>query len=171
MQKKHTIHLTVTSHILATLLHKPMVLVKASTEGYEIPSTSQKLTLEKSQEWIGNSSSYVNSVFAADVDGDGTQEIVTGGTTYSTIHSQLTIWSLDGSTLILEKSQEWNTISPSYRTINSIFVADVDGDGKKEIVTGGNIQDGNLPFPLNLCHSQLGIWDWIPIRQLIQSIV
>lgn len=141
------------------------VYFKASAPlGYKISPIAQTLTLGKSQEWNVTGSIIVNSVFGADIDSDGTQEILTGGQTWngSSHNAQLRIWSWNSSTLTLEKSQEWDTTSASYSEVSSVFAADVDGDGKKEIVTGGNTQNltGSLPYPLNLRHAQLRIWKW-----------
>ena len=77
---------------------------------------------------------------------------MTGGLDFSgSIHKgQLRIWTWDGTTLTLKKSEEWYTADSTYR--DSVFVADVDGDGENEIVTGGGAYDGSRD------NGQLRIW-------------
>ena len=125
--------------------------------GYEVsPTNSQTLTLEKSQK---SNQVSMSALFVTDVDGDGIQEILTGGSNSS--KAQLGIWSCNGSTMTLEKIQEWNATYPSYSLVNSIFAADIDVDGKKEIITGGSTKDlRNVSYPQNVFHSQLLIWNW-----------
>jgi hypothetical protein len=109
------------------------------------------LALENVRTWIWTGFTYINSVVLADVDADGKTEIVTGGTYWdgSRFIAQLCVW--DGATLASENVKTWywtgNTI------IYSVGVGDVDGDGKTEIVTGGNYKDGTLVV------AQLCIWD------------
>jgi len=56
------------------------------------------LTLEESQVWVSPSDAYVYSVFANDVDDDGLQEILTGGSAYNPAdglnYGQLRVWSI-----------------------------------------------------------------------------
>ena len=79
----------------------------------------------------------VNNVKAADLDGDGFKEIVSGGFAFDggKVNAQLKIWRWDGSVLTRLESQEWAT---DYLTeVKSISLDDVDNDGKKEVVTSG----------------------------------
>lgn len=79
----------------------------------------------------------INSVKAADLDGDGFKEIFTGGFACDRekVNAQLTIWRWDGRGLSRLESQEWAT---DYLTeVKSISINDVDNDGKKEVVTSG----------------------------------
>lgn len=103
------------------------------------------LTLEKLEWWLNE----VSSVCADDVDGDGVKEIITGGYAYdgATYNGQLRIWNWDGTTLTLEKTQEW-LVGNTY--VYSVCVSDVDGDGAKEIVTGGETSS----------QGQLRVWNW-----------
>src|SRR2546422_7002887 len=62
-------------------------------------------TLEKSQEWVANWNTVANGVYAADVDGDGTVEILTIGSAVTgtglpqPTQAQLRIWNWNGITL------------------------------------------------------------------------
>jgi hypothetical protein len=104
----------------------------------------------------------VNNVKVADVDTDGIPEIVTGGFTYDgqkTI-AQLRIWRWNAQGMALEKSQEWAT--KDITEVKSVAIDDVDGDGKKEIMTSGvaatygGFGDGNDTQEL----AQLKVWSW-----------
>jgi len=113
------------------------------------------LTLETSQEWYTIGSTLAKSVFVDDVDGDGVNEILTGGYAYDGVtrfNGQLRVWNWDGSTMTLEGSREWYTINNAY--VESVFADDVDGDGVKEIVSGGYASD------LTRVNGQLRVWNW-----------
>ena len=113
---------------------------------------------------VGNvqGNTLVNNVKAGDVDGDGVQEIVTGGFAYDgeRINGQLKVWSWDGSTLTPEVGEEWTT---DYLTeVKSITLHDVDGDGRMEIVESGTVAaEGS--FAKNATtpeRAQLKVWSW-----------
>ena len=98
----------------------------------------------------------------ADVDGDGVPEIVTGGFTYdgTKVEGQLRIWNWSGGVLNLEKSQEWANLDITEPT--SMSINDVDGDGKKEIVTSG-YTTGYGSFAVNAedkSRAELKVWSW-----------
>ena len=79
----------------------------------------------------------VNNVKAADLDGNGFKEIVSGGFAFDgeKVNAQLKIWRWDGHVLTRLESQEWTT---DYLTeVKSISLDDVDNDGKIEVVTSG----------------------------------
>jgi len=79
----------------------------------------------------------VNSVKAADLDGDGFKEIVSGGFAFDgeKVNAQLKVWRWDGNALTSLESQEWAT---DYLTeVKSVSLDDVDNDGKTEVVTSG----------------------------------
>jgi hypothetical protein len=105
----------------------------------------------------------VSDVKVAELDGDGVPEIVTGGFTYdgTEVNGQLRIWNWSKGILNLEKSQEWITLDITQT--ESISINDVDGDGKKEIVTSGatvgygsfaaeNAEDSS--------RAELKVWKW-----------
>jgi hypothetical protein len=135
----------------------------------------EELFLKANEEWRLKDNGYgltitgkvqgntvVNHVKAGDVDGDGTPEIITGGFAYDgeKVAAQLRIWNWNGQTLTLEKSQEWTTQDTV--EVRGISIADVDGDGREEIVTSGG--SGTLgSFEENSTTpelAQLRVWSW-----------
>jgi hypothetical protein len=93
------------------------------------------LALENVQTWYWISSTEISSIAIGDVDGDGKNEVVTGGRHFDGTRNvaQLCVW--DGTTLAFENVRTWYWTGDTY--INSVAVADVDVDGQMEIVTGG----------------------------------
>lgn len=121
------------------------------------------ITLEHSEMWQTDGSTCARSVFAADVDDDGVTEILVGAETKGQTFGQLRIWNWNGTTLTLEHSKEWQTISWTH--VRSVFAADVDDDGVTEIITGGNAFDGAT------YNSQLCIWNWNGATLALESAV
>lgn len=104
----------------------------------------------------------VNNVKAADMDGDGDNEVVTGGFTFDgeNINAQLRVWSWDGNALTLQDSEEWTT---DYLTeVKCLTLNDVDGDGKNEIVGSGMVASKDSFANATAVHDrgQLKIWSW-----------
>lgn len=107
--------------------------------GSRMPSTAplkiwrwdgQNLTLAKSGRWPGS----ISCVYVADVDGDVMNEIITAGAfrNETGIYSSLRVWSWDNDELSLRVHYEGVSVS-------SIFVSDLDNDGKPEILTVGSL--------------------------------
>jgi hypothetical protein len=102
-----------------------------------LPSASANFVLENSTEWYTKGNTLINSVFVSDLDNDGKEEIITGGRyTHLWWGSQLTIWNKTGENLYLENTTEWYNSSGDSE-VYSVYVADVDEDEEKEIITGG----------------------------------
>jgi hypothetical protein len=97
----------------------------------------RNVTLEASANWIGN----ILCLYAADVDGDKTVEILTGGSCRNETGNYtvpcLRVWRLSSQGLSLRAQCEGVAVS-------SIFVSDVDKDGKSEIVTVGRLRKDEL---------------------------
>ena len=110
------------------------------------------LALKNVKTWQWGSDTVISSVAVGDPDGDGKNEIVTGGY-YDDVDryvAQLCVW--DGATLALKNVKTWYWNSGTY--IRSIAVGDVDADSKAEIVTGGE------HFDLHRWVAQLCVWAW-----------
>ena len=108
------------------------------------------LAVDRLTNWYWTSNTAINSVAIGDVDGDGQNEIVTGGTYNDGVRNiaQLIIWS--GSSLAAENIKTWYWTGNT--TINSVALGDVIGDLLKEIITGGAFYDGTRS------NSQLTVW-------------
>jgi hypothetical protein len=133
------------------------------------------LTLKTNAEWYMIDGAYsvdvagnvmgntiASSVKVADVEGDGVPEIITIGYTYNGTKAlaQLRIWNWSGEALNLEKSQEWANLDITQPS--SVSINDVDGDGKKEIVTsGGTAGYGSwAPNAPGKTRAELNVWSW-----------
>ena len=127
----------------------------------------ENLSLESSAEWSALSDvARANSVYAADLNKDGVIEIVTGGYVNSPKNSsgQLRVWQFDGKDLSLKANVEWRLMDAysldsagnvmGNTMVHNVKVADVDGDGYPEVVTGGFTYDGAK------VEAQLRIWNW-----------
>jgi len=125
------------------------------------------LALLKSVEWCSANDSSLNSVYAYDLNNDGEIEIITGGYDNGLANSsgQLRIWHWNGEELSLKVNEEWRMVEGVYGVtisgdpmgntlVENLKVADVDGDGTAEIVTGGFAYDGEK------VNAQLRIWNW-----------
>jgi hypothetical protein len=113
------------------------------------------MTLENVRTWFWTSSTSITSVAVSDVDGDGKQEIVTGGwyDDGARTVAQLCVW--DGATLAFENVAVWYWTDST--SINSVAVGDVDDDGQQEIVTGGYFNDGTR------LNAQLVVWSGVSL--------
>jgi hypothetical protein len=109
--------------------------------------SGSSLAFEDVQTWYWTGDTVIEAVAASDVDGDGQQEIVTGGyfNDGTRLNAQLVAWS--GATLAFEDVQYWFTTGDT--RIESVAVSDMDADGQTEVVTGGHCSGG----------AQLCVWD------------
>jgi hypothetical protein len=123
------------------------------------------LAVERSQYWFWTSNTVINSVALGDVDGDGQIEVVTGGFYHDGARNVAQLIEWNGANLVVDRLASWywtgNTV------INSVAVADVDGDGQVEVVTGGYFNDGlrNVAQLVewngtNLSLDRLTTWYW-----------
>ena len=87
--------------------------------------------------WISNTS--IASVAIGDINADGNNEIVTGGTFFDNTRSVAQLVVFNGSTLAIINQVSWFSISDTQ--IASVAIGDVNGDLKNEIVTAGSFFD------------------------------
>lgn len=127
----------------------------------EVGAQSDAFILEAEQHWEtygigGTCIAGTQNLAIVDIDDDGAQEIVTGGSMYycdengSRINqtAPLKIWSWNGKNLTLEKAHNW------FGRIGCIHVADANGNGKTEIIIGGSLLNESGSYPT------LRIWTW-----------
>ena len=112
---------------------------------------SSTLGYENVAVWYWDDDTRINSIAISNLDEDVALEIVTGGYYYDGVRkvAQIVVW--DGATLAVEADLFWYWTGDT--VINSILLADVDGDGDVEIVTGGSYNDGVFD------HAQITVWD------------
>jgi flagellin-like protein len=103
------------------------------------------LNLEASVQWQTGVSTDALSTYAADVDNDGTTEILTLGYSNGFSDSQLRVWNYTSGALNLEDSNEYNLLGAN-SAFSDLYAADVDNDGRIEITTV-NLYD-SLPYGL-----------------------
>ena len=105
-----------------------------------LASPASAIIVQNSTSWFWNSDTNVSAVTAANVDGDGAQEIVTGGYYNDGTRwvAQLVVWN--GATLAVENVRTWYWASETQ--IMSVVAGNVDADADVEIVTGGSYFDG-----------------------------
>ena len=127
----------------------------------EVCGQSDSLILEAEQNWdtcgSGGTCIYGGHNFAvADVDGDGVEELITGGSSYNYMPNgsrtsgwaPFKIWTWNGQSIVLEKNESWTG------ALYCIRAGDADGDGKIEILTSGRIANSTGSY------SSLRIWTW-----------
>src|SRR5262245_27530608 len=90
------------------------------------------------QRWQSGQYTHGYGMDIADLDGDRSPEIITGGFfgRNELEQAELRVWKLKGQQLALIASTAWGSESGSTR-INSVRVGDITGDAKPEIVSAG----------------------------------
>jgi hypothetical protein len=130
----------------------PLELQGRKVDGGElriIQFEKNTLTLKTRVNWPGIGWARVNSVFADDIDGDGRIEIIAAGSTTKPVKdrtgtiqyitkAQALVYNWDGTRLALRANRIWVLGPFPNARINSVWAADVDKDGKKEIVVAGS---------------------------------
>lgn len=118
------------------------------------------LELETSKQWGGNET-YAYSVYAADLNGDNTIEIITAGKNITSLgrsYAEIAIWNYDivGQDITLDTIHKWDQ-GEGGTSANSVYAADVDNDTHVEIVSVGYTTiNGDI-------HQDIAIWTWSPI--------
>jgi hypothetical protein len=136
--------------------------------------TGQELILKANEQWqnmagyaltISGSvqgNTIVNSVKSADLDGDGLDEIVTGGSSYdgTNVTAQVRIWKWNNETLFLRENKEW--ASDYLNEVKCVSLGNVDGDSKNEVVTSGAVcSKGSFWANATVSEmAQLRVWGW-----------
>jgi len=95
------------------------------------------------------------NLYLKDIDSDPYVEIMTGGSSYcleengstSAREAPLKIWNWNGENLTVEVEHNW----PG--SISFVYAADVDSDGKSELITSGNVRNDSGTY------SSLRIWN------------
>ncbi len=120
------------------------------------------LVLEAEQHWetYGEGGTCIpgqHNLAIADLDGDGAQEMITGGYAYDVLpngtrsfgRAPLKIWSWSGQNITLEHSENWRG------NIGAVIAGEVDGDGKIEIITSGGKENSTGSVLGTIC-----VWNW-----------
>jgi len=110
---------------------------------------NQELSLKATYQGVS-----VSAIFVSDVNADGISEIVTVGRLRknSLDTGQLCLWHFEDNKLSLIARMELDSINVT--NANSVYVSDLDNNGKIEIIVGGYSDN------LNNSKGQLSLWQW-----------
>jgi len=144
------------------------LLLVASCSSTVLSSKAQEddaLVMEIEQHWPtygigGTCIPGTYNLYLKDIDSDPYVEIMTGGSSYcleengstSAREAPLKIWNWNGENLTVEVEHNW----PG--SISFVYAADVDSDGKSELITSGN-------WIISLPHLSLLWLELLPITQ------
>jgi hypothetical protein len=116
-----------------------------------------------------------NSIAAIDLDGNGDIEIVVGGYSDSLNNSkgQVTVWNWVDNNFVLKANREWQFGGEGYALtiaggvqgntiVNNVKAADINQDGKDELVVGGFTWDGEDV----LAQIKVFAWDGLSLAEL-----
>ncbi|MEF8874090.1 MAG: CARDB domain-containing protein [Candidatus Thermoplasmatota archaeon] len=94
---------------------------------------NSSLSLSVKEEWAEAEQTGVGTVRIDDLESDGSYQIITGGHTEGE-HAEVRVWEWNGGEIILADSAVW---TEGRADVLDVDTADLVGDGKPEIVTGG----------------------------------
>jgi hypothetical protein len=128
-----------------------LLLISAILFATLFAGTASAVVVQNTRAWFWGSDTDAASVTAADVDGEGGIEIVSGGYYNDGTRwvAQLAVWN--GSTMALENVKTWYWTADTQ--IASVAAGDVDGDGGVEVVSAGAYFDGTRWV------AQLAVWN------------
>jgi len=105
-------------------------------------ATDVTLNLEANKTWYTTNHTFGYSVYVYDIDGDETDEIITGGTSYDGTRNrgQICIFNYTSGVINQKNCTEWYTTDTT--EVFGVYVYDLDSDGTDEIISigksGGN---------------------------------
>lgn len=92
----------------------------------------------------------IESMAAADVDGDGRIEILTGESALEILAPRMRLVRVEGGALVEEHVETWEVTGRGSPIVQGLAPGDVDGDGNLEIVTAVTLAEG----------FELRVWQW-----------
>ncbi len=100
------------------------------------------MTVIAYRSWTTLSDTQLTAVTVGDVNNDGLNEVVTGGSFFDGTrwNVELAVWN--GATMVVTAYKSWFTVADTQ--ISSLAIGDVDGVAGNEIVTAGSFFDGTI---------------------------
>lgn len=134
-----------------------------------VKAQDNMLVLEWEQHWptygVGGTCNFgTHNFFVGDVDNDGVVEMITGGMMYGKanytgfdLEAPLMIWNWNGENFTLEAHSYWAGL------LQTIYAADLDGDGRTEIITGGLVINNTG------ASSSIRVWSWDNVELVLKA--
>ncbi len=158
----------------ATAIALVMTLAGLVSLSPSVSATTDVLRLLTSKEWKQDAHTGVFSVVAADLDSDGTVEIIVGGVSITIAHvnrGYLAVFHYGGcmKTLELLDYEVWNSLPPYQDTaVLSVAVGDIDTTVSHpglEIVTAGSTRN-----TLGYFRGEMRLWEWEGVTRTLQPL-
>jgi len=103
---------------------------------YDLTGSTPRVHFDAGDSGLANLSGFFGAVAVGDIDGDAVAEVVALG-----LDHRLHAWELDGRVVPGFPTYTYDT------SLSSPALADIDRDGDKEIVFGGDMDEVNQPLP------------------------